>query len=854
LEPPTSPPAPTIRLDGTGPGGEGAAEQAGRRIGRYELVRPLARGGMGEVFLAVRADDAFRKQVALKLVRPGLASDEVLARFRHERQTLAGLDHPSVARLLDGGATEDGAPYLVMEYVEGKPLDVHAEERGLDVAGRLRLFLTVCGAVAYAHRNLVVHRDLKPSNILVTAEGEVKLLDFGIAKLLGEAGAGETAVVTRSYERVLTPDFASPEQVRGGPITTASDVYALGVLLFRLLTRQHPYRFPTGQFAEIERVVCEQEPPLPSAAVRAATLAASPRLEAAGLARRLQGDLDRIVLMALRKEPERRYASVEALADDIRRHLDGHPVQARPDTFGYRASKFVRRHAVGVLAASLAALGLVTGAGVAWWQARRAERARALAEQRFDDVRQLASAMLFEVDASLERLPGATPAREALVRRATAYLDRLAGQPGADASLRRDLAAAYQKVGDVQGNPNLANLGDLPGARASYSKALAILEALHREDPGQPGVRRGLAACEARLGDAVYWSGQGPRAPPHYERARLLYEALAREEPGDAALAFALGEVRLAQGAFEYWEHRLAAALDHYQAARTLFDQALRAHPRDRDLRRGVGLSLTRIGDTLTWEDRLDEARASLREALRVLEPLVREDGRDARAAHALWLAYVKLGESLEDAPGKMGEEGLAHYRRALAAAEAASAADPVNSQARRDAALSHAKVGDSLVTRKRYAEALGHYRRALAAHEALAAAAPQGESPRDVALGWNRIGVVQRLQGDLEDAVASFERALAGEESLRRQGRDEAAVRRDIAIASRNLAEAHERLARRPGPASAAAGRHRQSACRAYRQAHDAWQAMRRDGAFKAYDEEEAKAAAAAVARCPAG
>jgi len=357
----------------------------GRRIGPYEVLAEIGRGGMGVVYLAARADDEYQKQVAIKLVWPGLDSAEVVRRFRQERQILANLDHPNIARLLEGGTTEDGWPYLVMEYIAGVPITEYCDEHKLSITERLKLFRTVCGAVQYAHQNLVIHRDLKPSNILVTQEGVVKLLDFGIAKLLDPQAAA--ADRTRTGLHLMTPEYASPEQVRGEAITTASDVYSLGVVLYELLTGHRPYRFKSRLLHEVIRAVCEEEPEKPSATVSRveagdARDAASRTLESVSLTRegrperlrsRLAGDLDNIVLMALRKDPQQRYPSVEQLSDDLGRHLAGQPVIAQQDTFRYRAGKFIRRHKLGVLACSILVLLLIGGTVAAVWWARAAE-------------------------------------------------------------------------------------------------------------------------------------------------------------------------------------------------------------------------------------------------------------------------------------------------------------------------------------------------------------------------------------------------------------------------------------------------------------------------------------------------
>ncbi len=336
-------------------------ELEGELLGPWRLVRRIARGGMGSVYLAERADSRFEQQVAVKVLRRGLDTEDIVARFVAERRILASLDHPNIARLLDGGETPDGRPYLVMEYVEGDPLTTYADERRLGLEDRLTLFAAVCDAVQHAHRHLVIHRDLKPSNVLVAASGEVKLLDFGIAKLLDPDDPESPAGPTRTGVRLMTPRYASPEQVSGEVVTTASDVYQLGLLLHELLVGRSPVADPLSR-GQLERQIREEEPVPPSRAVDEET-AARYRTPLARLRRRLQGDLDQVVLMALRKEPDRRYASVEALARDIERHQKGLPVRAAPDSARYRIGKFMRRNRLQVTA-TLAAIILTTGYGV----------------------------------------------------------------------------------------------------------------------------------------------------------------------------------------------------------------------------------------------------------------------------------------------------------------------------------------------------------------------------------------------------------------------------------------------------------------------------------------------------------
>lgn len=385
----------------------------GKTFGVYKFLEKIGEGGMGAVFLAERSDGEFQQKVAVKLIHGGISSETVLRRFLNERQILAGLEHPNIARLIDGGTTPDGVPFLVMEYVEGVPVDEYAERKNLSVSERLDLFRRICAAVAYAHKNLVIHRDLKPSNILVAEDGVPKLLDFGIAKLLKTDGSE-----THTRQFAFTPDYASPEQARGEKLTTVTDVYSLGVILYELLTGVRPYQTDSGNLGEVIRVVCETEPERPSSVVLSSlsfvlrdSLLAGEKLtdenkEQKTKDKRLQtnpkslrGDLDNIVLKDLRKEPERRYSSVEQFAEDLRRHQTGLPITARNNDWNYRAGKFVSRNRAAMFFAALVVLVLIGGIVGTTWQAVRAERERARAERRFENLRKISNLLVSEINA-----------------------------------------------------------------------------------------------------------------------------------------------------------------------------------------------------------------------------------------------------------------------------------------------------------------------------------------------------------------------------------------------------------------------------------------------------------------------
>ena len=429
--------------------------RAGVRIGAYEVLRLLGRGGMGSVYLALRADRRYRKEVAIKILKRGLDTEEIQRRFLQERQILASLEHPNIARLLDAATTDDGLPCFVMEFVEGVRIDHYCAAQRLSTVQIVRLFRTVCSAVQAAHQNLVVHRDLKPSNILVTANGTPKLLDFGVAKLLDPESFPQTVVPTALPYQPMTPNFASPEQVRGEPITTASDVYSLGVLLYLLLTGRPPYRVDFHRPTEMERVICEVEPERPSLAasrerdtVDAESLGRLPEGSAQRQRRRLAGDLDTIILKALAKEPRRRYGSADQLAEDLRRHLEGLPILARRPTFRYRAGKFLSRHRTAVMLVILSAALLLAGIVATSWQAHIANQARGRAEAERGWAEEVAAFLeeLFQV-ADPDQAQGETITARELLDRGAVRIARLADRPQVQARLMDTIGRIYQSLG-----------------------------------------------------------------------------------------------------------------------------------------------------------------------------------------------------------------------------------------------------------------------------------------------------------------------------------------------------------------------------------------------------------------------
>jgi len=635
----------------------GSAE--GMRCGPYRLTRLVGRGGSGEVFLADRVDGQIEQRVAIKLIQQAVPRRSFRRRFLQERQILASLQHPRIAGLLDAGETADGRPYLVLEYIDGVPIDAYA--RGLELRDKLRLFLKVCEGVAYAHRNLIVHRDLKPSNILVNAEGEPKLLDFGIAKILVPEGNQ-----TRTQERVLTPDYASPEQVRGAMQTTATDVYSLGAVLYDLLTGQSPHSFPDRAPEAIDSAICSVEP------------APVTRLNPA-----LPADLDFIVLKALRKEPEMRYISVEALADDVRAFLEWRPIRARSGNAWYRARKFVRRYRLLVAAAVLTIAALATGLYIA-------NRQRLIAQERFRQLHLLAN-KVFDLDTQLRFLSGATEARHQLVSMSLDYLERLGASAHGDPELAQELGAAYMRVAEIQGVPAGLNLGELEQAEQSLAKADRFLDqalASRKNNAAALAVSAGIAQDRMMVAFTLNRNGDAARyAATAAERLGRLAGAgtLTADQRHDAAIYYnriALCNLNL---------HRYAAGREY---ARKSMEAA--ASLASAPVIRAASLSL--VGSSFRAEGRLEEALAALREARQLAEGPLPADPVE----HALDLYGILLREARtlgQDGGVSLGrtDEAIAVYREAVDLMEGLARRDARDQSARDRVASCARELADLL-------------------------------------------------------------------------------------------------------------------------------------------------------------
>jgi tetratricopeptide (TPR) repeat protein len=585
---------------------------ARKRLGPYEILSLLGRGGMGAVYLARRADGQYEKQVAIKLVDLPLATEVFFERFRQERQILAGLEHPNIARMLDGGVSDDGVLYLVMEYVEGVPIDSYVGAQELSLKDKLRLFVKVCSAVQFAHQNLVIHRDLKPDNVLVSSDGEPHLLDFGTAKLLSADQSADVLGLTRHGFLSFTPTYASPEQVLGKAITTATDTYSLGVMLYLLLTGRLPYELSKFTTEEMVAVICKQAPSPPSSENNTFP----------------DPDLEAILAKSLRKEAEKRYGTAQEFAADITAYLEYRPVLARRGTLRYKATKFARRNKLAIGFAGVLLLTLCAGVAAVLRQAEIANRAELRAEARSADLLQLSDSLLSELDSAIQQLPGSTHAQQVLVARVLEHLERVATDAQTDRQTGVILANAYVRLGNLQGDPYEQNIGDTPGAIRSLNKAVATLEPLAATYPKDASVLLALARAEEARGEILSQADDNDLAAASMRSGIASYESLLALPRPSAALCFETAV------AYETYGDLLgqdmgfgdaAGALSNYRRAIDLDYRALSIDPNFTRVRRGLPVMQVKLGN-VHLEDSPTTALDDFSKAMELLNSLLPAD------------------------------------------------------------------------------------------------------------------------------------------------------------------------------------------------------------------------------------
>ena len=744
------------------------ARLEGRRIGRYRIVDEVGRGGMGAVFSAVRDDGQFDQKVAIKVILSGLNTDTIARRFRNERQILASLEHPNIARLLDGGMSDDGLPFYVMEFIEGEPIDDYCRTRELTLHARLDLFRQVCAAVSYAHRRLIVHRDIKPSNILVTPAGEVKLLDFGIAKVVSQTNGDERGTATQLG--LMTPAYASPEQFRGEQVTTATDIYSLGVVLYRLLTGQLPYDLTGLRLDQMLRLVCETEPPRPSHAIAnletsTETIESNPQM--------LKGDLDNIVLKALKKEPDRRYESVEQFSEDIRRYLAELPVSARPDTFSYRASKFVKRNRVAVITASLVFFALIAGIVGTTYQARAARRERERAEKRFEQVRKLANNVVFKYHDAIADLPGATATREMLVKDALEYLDNLSQDAQDNPALAQELALTYLKIGNVQGETYRANLGDSSGALVSYGKSVEILESLVRKDQKNPTLLNNLRLAAQQKAYLLVRLQQWKEAEQMGQKVVDISRRLVSLDSNNLDHRNALARSYQVKGDTMEFAGGDEEVIKWYRLSAEEAQTALDKNPSGEAIRRVMAANLQRLGTRLEYRAETlrevgntelaplyVEAESLHRRSFELSEGLQREFPQTEVYRRFVAATSINLGTAMARI-GK-GDEGIPYIMRALEILRTISEQDPKNNEAKRDVAELWQYMGFAREAMGQSGEAVKANLESLRILEEITTNdASNFEFLKQTHLTYNKTGDIFLKQGKLTEALVYYRKGM---------------------------------------------------------------------------------------------
>ena len=658
------------------------SSESGLQIGPYRLVRELDTGGMGSVYLAVRSDDQYFQIVAIKMIRKDLEWPSLVQRFRAERQILATLTHPNIGAILDGGETEDGRPFIVMEYVEGQPITLACESSGLSIPQRVELFRAVCSAVHCAHQKLVIHRDIKPSNVLVTPEGNVKLIDFGVSKPLAPELIPGELPKTESWQRLLTPDYASPEQLQGKELTTASDIYSLGVLLFELLTGSRPYSLGELSPAAAERLVCEQGIPKPSAVPE---LPDRVRKEVAG-------DLDRIVCKAMNQDPSRRYLSAQHLEEDLLRFLEGRPVLARDPTPLYRLNKFLKRHRTASLMACATLIVLVGSAFFHRWQSR-------LADRKVKQVATLADSAISDLTSKLEQAPASTETQAALFHSALGYLEQLRQSSGNDPRLLVELSKAYMRVGDLEGSPFVANLGNSETALHSYQEALRAATEAHWRLPGNESTKTLIDAYQrlARMEYSYVSLEKLQEAADHYQQCLPLSRDFWQQNPADPVRKALLAANYSGIANIEDVSREPDRAMKDYHTALQILGGDLNGNE-DHDLRLPTLYNL--IGRQLDHLGLQSEAYVNLRKAVMIAEALARRSPPPKSAKRRLYSVYAAMNGHLggyEMLDVGDYDQAQAYAHKALAAAEDMVASDHKDADARTSLGFAYVGMGDAL-------------------------------------------------------------------------------------------------------------------------------------------------------------
>jgi eukaryotic-like serine/threonine-protein kinase len=754
----------------------------GRQIENYLILERLGAGGMGAVYLAERLNSDFKQKIALKLIKRGMDSETILKRFARERKILSRLKHPFIAGLLDGGISGEGLPYFVMEFVEGLPLTRFCEENDPNLEKRLEIFRQIAAAVEYAHKNLIVHRDLKPSNVLIAEDGTPKLLDFGIAKLLSDE---EETEATATQAKMFTPEYASPEQILGKDVTTGSDVYSLGVILYELLSGHRPFETKGKSFDEIVKSVCETEPKPPSAAIaaisdsgfRISDLESKTNIKPNDTKNQnqetnpkskirnpksLRGDLDNIILKALRKEPSERYGSVQQFSEDISRFLKGLPVSARPQTLRYRFEKYFKRHKVGALASALVLLSLVGGVSVATWQALVARRERNRAEQRFNQVRQFANTVLFDYHDRIKTMPGATEVREKMVKDSLEYLDKLANESDYSIDLQRELALAYRKVGDIQGGSvDDAHIGQSQPALESYQKALAIQEKVVAENRHNLEDRRLIGNLMIDIASQYGDIGDSASLVNYAQQAIDCFRQLAREFPAETKPRSDLARALWTLAGAVRGQGDLDGGLELFRQSAELYENLTAEKPGDPKFIRNAALTYKNMGGIHEQKKDPVAALEFYRKALAIDLKKAESEPNNVASQMDLSFSYGSISTALYNS-GKL-EESLELVRKKLAIQEKIAAADQKNAFAQNSLAYTFNQLGFNLQKLEKFPEAADYTQKAIEIFKNLSAADPNSIAYRSrLANASVQMGEIRGQSGNRGAAEENYHAGLS--------------------------------------------------------------------------------------------
>ena len=714
-----------------------------KSIGHYKLIKEVGRGGMGAVFLGERADKEFDQKVALKIVHNQFANETLLERFRNERQILASLKHPNIAHLIDGGTTESGLPYFVMEYVEGETLLDYCDKNRLNIDNRLKLFQNICSAVSHAHKNLIIHSDIKPSNILVTKDGVPKLLDFGIAKSYKLNESKESVTITQTGGRMLTPDYASPEQVSGEMITTSTDIYSLGIVLYELLTGHRPYKLSNLNPIDSFKIICEQEPTRPSNIVGTTeetvlsgsemlkitpqTVSTSRNTQPDSLSRQLTGDIDNILLKSIRKEAERRYDSVNEFVEDIKRYQDGLPVSATTDSRTYRVKKFVKRHKTGTLMAVFATLLLISATALTSWQYFKAQKAQVEAEQRFNDVRKLANSIVFELHDSIKDLPGSTPAREKIITRALEYLDKLASANSDDPTLLLELANAYEKIGDIQGGMFESNLGKRELAFKSYNKSLEIGERLINREPNNKEFQIKLADSYFKIANMRWIQLKILESIQLYEKSVKIREKLFNENSSDKDFTLGLANVNSRYGFAIAASGKHDEGLVFLRKSASIMEDLKEKYPDDTAVLDRYAICNDLVASILDGgKQKYGEALELYKKTQPITTKLHEDNPKNMVFKRSYSLAFYNIAHM----QNKLGKylDGLANIKKAVEISKEILDADPKSEEFKQNLATLEILHADFLTKTNNTDDALNTIKRVLKTFEEVEKNAPNDE------------------------------------------------------------------------------------------------------------------------------